>query len=120
MNPIEVWASAYGPFESVRWRLPDGLTAVLGRNEEREGVSSNGAGKTKLLETIPIALFGPRLAWSEYVPTGAGEDTVVRVQITRGPAVIAHDSAPEILDAEAGDTLMIRRAEEKATLLMPE
>ncbi len=48
------------------------------------------------------------------------EDTVVRVQITRGPAVIAHDSAPEIFDADAGDTLTIRRAEEKAILLMPE
>lgn len=48
------------------------------------------------------------------------EDTTVRVQITRGPAVIAHDSAPEILDADAGDTLTIRRAEETAVLLMPE
>ena len=48
------------------------------------------------------------------------EDTIVRVQITRGPAVIAHDSAPEILDADAGDTLTIRRANEKAILLMPE
>ena len=48
------------------------------------------------------------------------ENTVVRVQITRGPAVIAHDSAPEILDVEADDTLTIRRADEKATLLIPE
>jgi len=47
------------------------------------------------------------------------EGTVVRVQITRGPAVIAHDSAPDILDADAGDTLTIRRAEEQAVLLMP-
>jgi NAD+ kinase len=47
------------------------------------------------------------------------ENTIVRVQITRGPAVIAHDSAPEIIDADAGDTLTIRGAEEKATLLMP-
>jgi len=47
------------------------------------------------------------------------EDTTVRVEITRGPAVIAHDSAPEILDADAGDTLIIRRADEKAMLLMP-
>ncbi len=48
------------------------------------------------------------------------ENTVVRVQITRGPAVIAHDSAPEILDVDADDTLTIRRADEKATLLIPE
>lgn len=48
------------------------------------------------------------------------EDTIVRVQITRGPAVIAHDSAPEILDADAGDSLTIRRAGEQAILLMPQ
>ncbi len=47
------------------------------------------------------------------------EDTTVRVQITRGPAVIAHDSAPEILDADADDVLTIRRADETAVLLMP-
>jgi NAD+ kinase len=48
------------------------------------------------------------------------EDTAVRVQITRGPAMIAHDSAPEILDADSGDVLTIRRAQETAVLLMPE
>lgn len=48
------------------------------------------------------------------------EETAVRVQITRGPAFIAHDSAPEILDADAGDVLTIRRAHETAVLLMPE
>ena len=47
------------------------------------------------------------------------EDTTVRVQITRGPAVIAHDSAPEILDADTDDVLTIRRADETAVLLMP-
>ena len=48
------------------------------------------------------------------------EGTVVRVQITRGPAMLAHDSAPDIIDADTGDTLTIRRAEEQAVLLMPE
>ncbi len=74
MDPIRVTAANYGPFASVDWTIPVGLSAVLGRNEEREGVSSNGAGKTKLLEILPIALFGPRLAWSEYVTSGTVEE----------------------------------------------
>jgi NAD+ kinase len=48
------------------------------------------------------------------------ETTVVRATITRGPAVLAHDSAPEFIDLAAGDTLTVQRAEEHATLLMPD
>jgi len=47
------------------------------------------------------------------------EDTVVRVQITRGPAVLAHDSSPDIIDAIGGEMLTIRRASEAAVVLMP-
>jgi NAD+ kinase len=47
------------------------------------------------------------------------ESTEVRAEITRGPAVLAHDSAPEYSDLTDGDTLMIRRAKEHATLLLP-
>ena len=48
------------------------------------------------------------------------ESTEVRVQITRGPAVLAHDSAPEFIDLSDSDTLTIRAAQEHATLLLPE
>jgi NAD+ kinase len=48
------------------------------------------------------------------------ESTEVRARITRGPAVLAHDSASEYTDLADGDTLTIRRAAEHATLLLPE
>ena len=52
------------------------MTAIHGRNDAGEGISSNGAGKTRLLEILPIALFGPSLPWSEYVPSGSEGQTV--------------------------------------------
>lgn len=75
MNPLRVHAKNYGPYRDVSWDIPSGLTAVLGQNGAGEGISSNGAGKTKLLELLPIALFGPRLPWSEYVTLGTVEET---------------------------------------------
>lgn len=75
MKPLRVWAENYGPYQHVEWTVPEGVTAILGRNDSGEGISSNGAGKTKLLELLPIALFGPRLSWSDYVTLG--EDGVV-------------------------------------------
>ena len=47
------------------------------------------------------------------------ESIEVRAEVTRGPAVLAHDSAPEYIDLTDGDTLTIRRANEHATLLLP-
>ena len=47
------------------------------------------------------------------------EATEVRAVITRGPAVLAHDSAPDYIDLSDGDTLTIRRAQDHATLLLP-
>ncbi len=63
---------SYGPFQSVDWTIPTGVTAIHGSNDAGEGISSNGAGKTRLLEILPIALWGPSLPWSEYVPSGSG------------------------------------------------
>jgi NAD+ kinase len=48
------------------------------------------------------------------------ETTEIRAEITRGPAVLAHDSAPEYIDLTDGDTLTIAAAREHATLLLPE
>ncbi len=48
------------------------------------------------------------------------ESTEIRARITRGPAVLAHDSAPDFIDVTDGDTLTICAAKERATLLLPE
>lgn len=45
------------------------------------------------------------------------DDTVVRARITRGPAVLAHDSSPEYIDLTEGDELTIRQSDQKAVLL---
>jgi NAD+ kinase len=45
------------------------------------------------------------------------EDTVVRARITRGPAVLAYDNAPEYFDLEQGDEMVMRRHPEPAILL---
>jgi NAD+ kinase len=45
------------------------------------------------------------------------EDTEIRVQITRGPAVLAYDSAPEYHGLEQGAELVIRRASQPAVIL---
>ena len=45
------------------------------------------------------------------------ESTLVRVNITRGPAVLAYDSAPEYLQLEEGAELLIRKADQPAVVL---
>ena len=40
-------------------------------------------GKTKLLETIPLCLFGPSLPWSEYLAAGE-EDCRVELEFEHG------------------------------------
>jgi NAD+ kinase len=46
------------------------------------------------------------------------EATELRAEITRGPAVLAHDSAPDYIDLSEGDALTVRRAPDRATLLL--
>ena len=48
------------------------------------------------------------------------EDTVVRAQITRGPAVLAHDNSSEYIDLDAGDELLVKRSQQCAVLLTPD
>ncbi|HIJ66181.1 MAG TPA: hypothetical protein HPP77_09565 [Candidatus Hydrogenedentes bacterium] len=45
------------------------------------------------------------------------EDAVIRARMTRGPAVLAYDNAPEYLQVSAGDELIIRRHDAPAVLL---
>lgn len=75
MTPLRVSARNYGPYASVEWEIPAGLTALVGVNAVGDGADSNGAGKTKLLELVPLCLFGPSLPWSEYLTTGGAETT---------------------------------------------
>ncbi len=44
-------------------------------------------------------------------------DTVCRVEITRGPATLAHDSAPEYQTLEAGDALTVTKHPQGAVIL---
>ena len=73
MIPIRIKAVGYATYPTLEWTIPEGLTSVIGRNTLGEGIDSNGAGKTKLLETIPLCLFGPSLPWSEYLAAGEEE-----------------------------------------------
>ncbi len=45
------------------------------------------------------------------------ESFTVRAVITRGPAVLAHDNAPEYHDLEEGDELIVQRHKEPAVIL---
>lgn len=76
MKPLRVWAKNYATYGDVEWLIPEGVTAILGQNEAGDGISSNGAGKTRLLEILPLALWGPS-SWSDYV--AAGSDGVCEV-----------------------------------------
>lgn len=75
MIPLRVTAKNYGPYPTVDWKIPRGLSAIVGENLVGDGADSNGSGKTKLLELVPICLFGPALPWSEYLTVGAEETT---------------------------------------------
>ena len=45
------------------------------------------------------------------------DDAQIEAEITRGPAVLAYDSAPEYYDLREGDRLLMRRDPQPATLL---
>lgn len=75
MRPTRLFARNYGPYPKVDWLVPEGVTAILGRHEGGEGIDSNGAGKTRLLEIIPIALYGPTGPWSDYLTVGGAQTT---------------------------------------------
>jgi NAD+ kinase len=45
------------------------------------------------------------------------EDSVIRVLITRGPALLAYDNAPEYLELASGDSLRVRKHRQSAVLM---
>lgn len=44
------------------------------------------------------------------------EDTMIEVKITRGPAVLAYDSAPESIPLQAGDILVVKKSPNDAII----
>jgi NAD+ kinase len=46
-----------------------------------------------------------------------GENTRLRIAITRGPATLAHDSAPDYFPIEKGDVLTVRKHPQSAVIL---
>lgn len=88
MNPLRIKAENYGPYARLNWEPPVGLTAVVGVNRLGDGANSNGSGKTKLLESIPLALFGPSMPWSEYLTVGSEQETcLVELEFEHGGKV---------------------------------
>lgn len=84
MNPLRVSASNYGPYPALAWEIPSGLSAIVGVNGVGDGANSNGSGKTKLLELVPICLFGPALPWGEYLTVGVTETLRVELEFEHG------------------------------------
>lgn len=80
MIPRHISATNYGPYEHLDWEIPEGLSAIVGHNLLGEGIDSNGAGKTMLLELIPLCLFGPSLPWSEKISIGSAEACQVELE----------------------------------------
>lgn len=59
MKPVRLRAQNYGPFRDLDVAFVDGATVVLGELlNAPEGADSNGAGKSHVLNGIPIALYG--------------------------------------------------------------
>lgn len=48
----------------------------------------------------------------------AGESSVIKVRITRGPASLTADNVPETLRVQEGDEITIQQADQAATILM--
>jgi NAD+ kinase len=45
------------------------------------------------------------------------EDTVIRVEMTRGPALLVADNSPKMLEINSGDTVLLKKVQDKAYVL---
>jgi NAD+ kinase len=45
------------------------------------------------------------------------EHVVIRAQVTRGPAILAEDNSPNLINLKTGDTILINKNEQPATVL---
>jgi NAD+ kinase len=85
---------------------PFGSTAYF--NQITGGVFWQGIGVALMYSSEPVKHV--------IVP----EDTVVRAEITRGPAIFAYDNSSEYAELSEGDELRIRRAAQSAILYTTE
>ena len=44
------------------------------------------------------------------------EDTIIHAEVTRGPVIFAYDNSTEYIELDAGDQLLIKKAEQPAVL----
>ena len=65
MRPLLVWARSFRSWEELDFRVPEGITAILGEN---------GAGKSSLLHALDQALFGGRGELGRMLQRGGGSE----------------------------------------------
>jgi len=58
MKPLRLRASNFFSFGSFDVAVPDGITVVVGKNDDSDGTVSNGVGKSTLLDAMLFVLFG--------------------------------------------------------------
>jgi NAD+ kinase len=96
------------------------------RGEEIIGdgfVISTPFGSTAYFHQITRGLFfcglgiGLKSPWAKTTHVIVPETSEIVVEITRGPALLAHDNTPEYLELEQGDRLVAKAHAEPAVLL---
>ena len=76
MKPLRLRASGFRTFADLDLSFQDGLVGILGELRDAPGgASSNGAGKSSILEAIDIALFGRR-SLAGFLTRGGDVDTL--------------------------------------------
>ena len=81
MRPLRLRATNFRTYPELDITFGDGLLGVLGEiRDAPEGSSSNGSGKSSILEAIDIALFGRR-SLASYLTRGADTETMM-VELT--------------------------------------
>lgn len=73
MRPLRIYAHNYRSYRELDLDLPQGCIAVIG---------TNGAGKSSLVQTIDLALFGPEgRSLADYRSDLAGDGELMRVEV---------------------------------------
>lgn len=81
MNPLRLRATNFRTFETLDLSFEQGLIGILGElRDAPDGASSNGAGKSSLLEAIDVCLFGRR-SLAGFLTRG-GDVTELMLELT--------------------------------------
>jgi len=75
VKPLRLKASGFRTFADLDLTFTDGLVGILGEIRDGGATSSNGAGKSSILEAIEIALFGRR-SLAGFLTRGGDVDTL--------------------------------------------